>query len=224
MKVITAIYLNCRPDLRDEWLSGGDVDAEVEESMPHEQALRALVRFFNTKHYSHCAPHLHRRSMSQSGPPPEFGPGQPPPSPGAAYPADLDVFPPNRPPHSYSSFRSAFGHESPSEEIGQYEVDEVLFNTLSTGTESGAGGDYFAGDIPATSIAWEHLGDLLGRYDDISDSESVGSIGLLDFGRDESEDASDGSISDYDLDEARRDNEHEWERIKYVYARVLVSK
>ena len=26
MQVITAIYLNCRPDLRDEWLSGNEVD------------------------------------------------------------------------------------------------------------------------------------------------------------------------------------------------------
>lgn len=33
MKVITAIYLNCRPDLRDEWLTGIDVDADVEDSL-----------------------------------------------------------------------------------------------------------------------------------------------------------------------------------------------
>lgn len=33
MKVITAIYLHCRPDLRDEWLTGVDVDADVEESL-----------------------------------------------------------------------------------------------------------------------------------------------------------------------------------------------
>lgn len=26
MKVITAIYLNCRPDLRDEWLAGNEMD------------------------------------------------------------------------------------------------------------------------------------------------------------------------------------------------------
>ena len=26
MKVITAIYLTCRPDLRDEWLTGTEVD------------------------------------------------------------------------------------------------------------------------------------------------------------------------------------------------------
>jgi len=26
MKVITSIYLNCRPDLRDEWLAGIEPD------------------------------------------------------------------------------------------------------------------------------------------------------------------------------------------------------
>lgn len=26
MKVITSIYLNCRPDLRDEWLTGLEVE------------------------------------------------------------------------------------------------------------------------------------------------------------------------------------------------------
>ncbi|KAK4058163.1 Factor arrest protein 11 [Microbotryomycetes sp. JL221] len=66
MKVITAIYLHCRPDLRDEWLTGIDVDNDVEESLPHEQALRQLVRFFNTKHYGTFAPLLHRRASSSS--------------------------------------------------------------------------------------------------------------------------------------------------------------
>lgn len=30
MKVITSIYLNCRPDLRDEWLSGTEVEDVTE--------------------------------------------------------------------------------------------------------------------------------------------------------------------------------------------------
>lgn len=33
MKVITAIYLNCRPDLRDEWLTNNDIDGDVEDSL-----------------------------------------------------------------------------------------------------------------------------------------------------------------------------------------------
>ena len=32
MKVITSIYLNCRPELRDEWLSGSDQELEPEDS------------------------------------------------------------------------------------------------------------------------------------------------------------------------------------------------
>lgn len=33
MKVITSIYINCRPDLRDEWLIGADIDGDVEDSL-----------------------------------------------------------------------------------------------------------------------------------------------------------------------------------------------
>ncbi|KAJ1029152.1 hypothetical protein NDA18_002780 [Ustilago nuda] len=51
MRVITSIYLNCRPDLRDEWLSGSDVEADVEESLPQEQALRSLVKFYNNTRF-----------------------------------------------------------------------------------------------------------------------------------------------------------------------------
>ncbi|KAI9802814.1 MAG: Factor arrest protein 11 [Piccolia ochrophora] len=51
MRVITAIYLHCRPELRDDWLAGSDVDAEVEEALPLEQALRALTHWHNLKEY-----------------------------------------------------------------------------------------------------------------------------------------------------------------------------
>ncbi|KAI3324930.1 N1221-domain-containing protein [Xylariaceae sp. AK1471] len=51
MRVITAVYLHCRPDLRDEWLAGSDVDAEVEEALPLEQALRSLTHWFNVRMY-----------------------------------------------------------------------------------------------------------------------------------------------------------------------------
>jgi hypothetical protein len=33
MKVITAIYLNCRPDLKDDWLTGADIDGDAEDSL-----------------------------------------------------------------------------------------------------------------------------------------------------------------------------------------------
>ncbi|KAJ8119212.1 hypothetical protein ONZ43_g3795 [Nemania bipapillata] len=51
MRVITAVYLHCRPELRDEWLAGSDVDAEVEEALPLEQALRSLTHWFNFRQY-----------------------------------------------------------------------------------------------------------------------------------------------------------------------------
>ncbi|RUS21014.1 hypothetical protein BC937DRAFT_93834 [Endogone sp. FLAS-F59071] len=72
MKIITAIYMFCRPDLRDEWVSGGDVDADLEDALLHwvvcwipsilsyftmlnlqsqEQNLRTLIKFYNERHY-----------------------------------------------------------------------------------------------------------------------------------------------------------------------------
>jgi hypothetical protein len=35
MKVITSIYLNCRPDLRDEWLTGTEVDDVSDAQVSH---------------------------------------------------------------------------------------------------------------------------------------------------------------------------------------------
>jgi hypothetical protein len=32
MKTITAIYLNCKPELRDEWLAATDIENDVEDS------------------------------------------------------------------------------------------------------------------------------------------------------------------------------------------------
>jgi hypothetical protein len=51
MRVITAVYLHVKPELRDEWLSGSDVDAEVEEALPLEQAGRALAMWYNVRRY-----------------------------------------------------------------------------------------------------------------------------------------------------------------------------
>lgn len=43
MKVITSVYLELRPELRDEWLAGGEVERGVEESAAVEGACRAVV-------------------------------------------------------------------------------------------------------------------------------------------------------------------------------------
>ncbi|KAL8286192.1 hypothetical protein RQP46_004680 [Phenoliferia psychrophenolica] len=214
MKVITAIYLHCRPDLRDEWLTGVDVDGDVEESLPHEQALRGLVRFFNTKHYGAYAPLLHRRSSSANHPPPDFGQQMPPQSPGGTRLTDNDVFPPTRSVSSFDndmSFRAAYGQD-PLDDVGDYEVDDLLSPRADDGDllYGDAGGAEF--DSVGSRAAWDRLGDLMGHYDDISDSESVGSLNFLGF-RDD--DSSDGSVSDLDMDEAVSKDQirQEWEAI-----------
>ncbi|CAI2178129.1 10123_t:CDS:10 [Funneliformis geosporum] len=51
MKIITSIYLHCRPDLRDEWIASSDADAEIEDALPQEQSLRALIKFYNERNY-----------------------------------------------------------------------------------------------------------------------------------------------------------------------------
>ncbi len=47
MKVITSIYLNCRPELRDEWLAGTDQDNELEDALASgSQAARAYTDIY----------------------------------------------------------------------------------------------------------------------------------------------------------------------------------
>jgi len=74
MKIITSIYLNCRPELRNDWLVGVEADLDAEDNIvgkPQEIALRALIAFYNKTNYAaHLAPNLleetHRRTESTS--------------------------------------------------------------------------------------------------------------------------------------------------------------
>ncbi|KAG4303134.1 hypothetical protein PCANB_000501 [Pneumocystis canis] len=50
MKIITSIYLHCRPELQSDWVSGVEIDINAEESLEH--ALRSLINFYNFYHYS----------------------------------------------------------------------------------------------------------------------------------------------------------------------------
>lgn len=43
MKVITSIYLNCRPELRDEWLAGMDQDTELEDALVNRDTRDRLM-------------------------------------------------------------------------------------------------------------------------------------------------------------------------------------
>ena len=55
MRVITAIYLHCRPELRDEWLAGmhdSNVEGEVDEAVPLEWAMRGLTYWWQKRMYA----------------------------------------------------------------------------------------------------------------------------------------------------------------------------
>lgn len=62
MKIITSIYLNCRPELRNDWLVGVEADLEAEDQLvgiPQEHALRSLISFYNKTNYAaHMAPSI----------------------------------------------------------------------------------------------------------------------------------------------------------------------
>jgi Domain of unknown function (DUF3402) len=66
MKVITAIYLHCRPELRDEWLAGmhdQSVEGEVDEALPLEWALRGLTFWWIKR----CYPDVVKDSAAGDG-------------------------------------------------------------------------------------------------------------------------------------------------------------
>ncbi|OZJ05813.1 hypothetical protein BZG36_00857 [Bifiguratus adelaidae] len=53
MRIITAIYLQCKQGLRDDWVTGNDMDTDLEDAMAQEQSLRTLIRFYHQRRYQH---------------------------------------------------------------------------------------------------------------------------------------------------------------------------
>ena len=51
MRIITAIYLHCKPELRDDWLAGLTLDEDAAEALQQEQALRSLTYWHNLTRY-----------------------------------------------------------------------------------------------------------------------------------------------------------------------------
>ncbi|KXN87927.1 hypothetical protein AN958_07937 [Leucoagaricus sp. SymC.cos] len=177
MKVITAIYLNCRPDLRDEWLTGNEME-EGQGAQAQEQALRHLVKFYNTKRYGAAAlgsqnSPKHRRSGSISQQmdglhPPELS-GMMRPI-GTPNNTDIDVFPP---PRSQAQDPNIFLPYI-TEDIAFEEEYEEYLKDLGYSDEQ-------TGDVPlfGGSSAWSRLPYETDISDGISDSESVVTIGEL---------------------------------------------
>jgi len=179
MKVITSIYLNCRPDLRDEWLTGTEVD-DVGDAQAQEQALRHLVKFYNNKRYgtqvSNQHGQAHRRSVSMSHHLEGLHPG--PELSGLIRPlgtpniVDADVFPPSR---SQAPDPSIFLPYI-TEDIAFEEEYEEYLSDLSWPEQEPTDGQQLFGGTSAWGRLPEFAADIA---DGISDSESVVSIGDL---------------------------------------------
>ncbi|KAJ2957236.1 hypothetical protein NQZ79_g7034 [Umbelopsis isabellina] len=64
MRIITAIYLTCRPALREEWMTGLETESDVDESALQESNLRALIKAYHTRRYLPTIPPMQRRLES----------------------------------------------------------------------------------------------------------------------------------------------------------------
>lgn len=51
MDLISMVYIHGKLDLKDNWLSGRDIDAEIADAYGQEIALRALIQFYNSTRY-----------------------------------------------------------------------------------------------------------------------------------------------------------------------------
>ncbi|KAF7313579.1 hypothetical protein HMN09_00514200 [Mycena chlorophos] len=178
MKVITSIYLNCRPDLRDEWLTGTEVD-DATDAQAQEHALRHLVKFYNTRRYGATAAlnqhgQMHRRSGSMSHhieslyPGAEIGMIRPLGTPNMV---EADVFPP---PRSQAPDPSIFLPYITEDIAFEEEYEEFLSESLGSDSEQSGDGSF------AGTSAWHRLPSYAAEIGDgISDSESIASIGEL---------------------------------------------
>ncbi len=234
MKVITAIYLNCRPDLRDEWLAGADVDADVDVSLPQEQALRALLKFYNASRSgaltgsksaaasaaaAAAAADADANGSAGNNEDAQDPEGQPPPpqSPTQSRNVnffDSDVLPPIR--RSAESTAGTLRY-IPDDVVEGYldNYEDVLGEVFgnNTGDEEGRNG-WSSGKWGLTQqgseTAWARLGEILGENESISDSESIVTIGDLGTA---------GELGE----PARDENRAQWEQLSPKEMKFLAS-
>ncbi len=51
MDLISMVYLHMKPQLKENWLSGRDLDGELKDAYGQEIALRAIIQFYNLRRY-----------------------------------------------------------------------------------------------------------------------------------------------------------------------------
>lgn len=188
MKVITAIYLALTPNLRNEWLAGADVDTDINNSVPQEQALRALIQFYNAykppggkesdrrlnqleeveEAYAAEGPPARRTSAERLAAESFFGSDLLPPVRRNAEPTagSLRYIPDDVVDGYLDNYEDVLG-----EVFGAHPLDE-------TGSWSNAATEW--GLTPqATEQAWARLGEILGDDPPFSETESVSSAGSV---------------------------------------------
>ncbi|KAJ8579971.1 hypothetical protein M405DRAFT_847911, partial [Rhizopogon salebrosus TDB-379] len=182
MKVITSIYLNCPPDLHDEWLTGTEVD-DISDAQAQEQALRHLPKYYNNKRYGPQITNQQSQAHRRSAPGLDLGNIIRPI--GTPNVVEADVFPP---PRSQAPDPSIFLPYITEDLAFEDEYEEYL-SDLGWSDEQSEGPLF--GSVISGGNAWQRLPELVTSIaDNISDSESVVSIGdlgddsRLDVGRD----------------------------------------
>lgn len=155
---------------------------------PNEQALRALVKFFNQKHYLPYASLEHRRSSSQASGGLQSHNGEPshPDSSGAMAQTE-ESFPPSRSMAMFGhapAFRPSYIPDGLADSFMGDDYEAILGDLLTpryTVDSNGTPSLFPDGSGAQAESAWMRLGELLGDTGDISDTESVGSMSALQF-------------------------------------------
>lgn len=198
MKIITSIYLNCHPELRNDWLVGVEADLEGEDAMvgkPQELALRTLITLYNKRHYAaHMAPvalgdESHRRADSTSAVVFDSDPA----APGNRRRSRLDSVSLSSSDIDFTRSDMPYNPDGMIE-FWMHEYEDVLREVFGDGTREEWDDDEdddelvrapgAPGPAERDDAAWIRLGELMrarGAPDDdtISDSESVVSVGEL---------------------------------------------
>ncbi|ORX88703.1 N1221-domain-containing protein [Basidiobolus meristosporus CBS 931.73] len=56
MKLVTSIYMYCRPELKEDWMCLIEGEEQLDEAMGQEQSLRAIISFYNEVRYPQIFP------------------------------------------------------------------------------------------------------------------------------------------------------------------------